>query len=308
MIQYLGIKESFEQLKKENFFDFIEVNISEQDGPKIKEYNPDWIFVSSPMAAGLRAHKRYHNRKVICYDTESIYERLGYDTIPYCDIMVTVDKFGSEEYKKYIQEKGFSCKVYHMPLGFSPNAFKFEAVDDKYKSDVCIIGVMFDRRRKIIDNLYDLKDKINLRVITAKGWDHKVFRPDGIKYFHRDIVSPEEMNKYYCGSKIILCVNRDYSPANSIGLKSTTPGRVFQETACRRMVMLDNSRPEINDYFIDGKEIVLFDENNKDELQNKILYYLEHENEREAIAHNGCVRTMNENTWYHRMKKFLGTI
>jgi len=302
---YNGIKEAFEQLKQERIIDFLEHNICKQDDGTIEKYNPDWIFVSSPLAAGFRVWKRHRNKKVICYDTESVYENLGHDSIPYCDIMATVDKFGSEVYKNHVIASNYPCKIFHMPLGFSPFVYKFEEVSEEYKSDICMAGVMFDRRRKILEELYPIQSKIKLRVITAKGWDNRVIHPTAITYFHRDVVSPSELNKYYCGAKIILCINRDYSPANKLGLESTTPGRVFQETACRRLVMIDRSRPEIFDYFEDGKEIVTFDENNAHELTEKILYYLGHEEERETIAHNGYIRTMRENTWYHRIKKLL---
>ena len=304
-LTYDGIKQALEQIKQEDInFDFIEVNICEQDGPKIDNYKPDWVLVVSPLAAGFRIHLK-RNKKVICFDTEGIYEKLAIDSLPYCHIMATVDKFGAEHYKQIVKEKRINCKIYHMPLGFSPDLFKFQNVGEEYKSDVCIIGVLFDRRRKVVEDLYPLKDKIRVRVITAKDWWNRLLHKDGI-LLHKDIVTPEEMVKYYCGAKIILCVNRDYSPGNPLGIKSSTPGRVFQEAACRRMVMLDNSRPEINDYFVDKKEIVLFDSSdNGDDLRQKVMYYLEHEEEREAIAHNGCVRTMNENTWKHRIQGLL---
>jgi len=304
-LTYTGIKESLFQIKKEDEnFDFIEVNISEQDGPKISNFNPDYILAVTPLCAGLRVWKS-RKKKVICFDTESIYERLGIDTIPYCNVMATVDKFGAEHYNQIIKQKGLNCKVYHMPLGFSPNVFRFQNVDEEYKSDVCLAGVMFDRRRKVLEDLYQIKDKINLRVITAKDWAARIIHKEAIQHLHSDIVSPDEMVKYYCGSKIILCVNRDYSPSNEMGKKSSTPGRVFQEAACRRMVMLDKTREEVNDYFVDGKEIILFDSESGDDLREKILYYLEHDDEREAIAHNGCARTMGENTWKHRMLNLL---
>ena len=60
--------------------------------------------------------------------------------------------------------------------------------------------------------------------------------------------------------------------------------------------------------FEDGKEIISFDSNNPEDLRDKVLYYLEHEQEREAIAHQGYVRTMNENTWLHRVKGFLNFV
>jgi len=303
-LQYIGIKNAFEQLKGECVLDFIEVNITEQDGPKIYNYDPSFIFAISPLCAGLRVWKK-RAKKVICFDTESIYENLGKDTIPYCDILANVDKFGTEFYTKYVDNNKIKCKIYHMPLGFCPSMYRFQNVEDKYKADVTMAGVLFDKRRKIVEQLHSIKNEFSLRLITPKDWANRIIHADSVTFLHREVLSPEEMIKYYCGSKIILCVNRDYSPANLLGLQSTTPGRVFQETACRRMVMIDRSRPEIFDYFEDGKEIVTFDDNNPEELKEKILYYLSHDEEREAIAHNGYVRTMKENTWKTRIQKLL---
>jgi spore maturation protein CgeB len=305
LLTYNGIKEGFEQIKAEDSnFDFIEHNITKQDDPTIPNYKPDYVFVSSPLAAGLRVWKKYRNQKVICFDTEGLYENLAIDTIPYTDIMCTVDKLAFEYYKDFIKTHNYNCKVYHMPLGFSPTLWNHQEVSEEYKSDVCMIGVMFDRRRKVLEYLHSIKDKINLRVITAKDWISKVPNQESIQHLHRDIVSPEEMVKYYCGAKIILCVNRDFSPANKLGLQSTTPGRVFQETACKRMVMIDNTRPELFEYFEDRKEVVAFGMN-ESELNEKVLYYLENEFEREAIAENGYCRTMKENTWKHRLTNLL---
>jgi len=303
LLNYNGIKEGFEQIKAEDStFEFKEINICKQD-VEIPLFDPQWTFVASPLAAGFRALHQNQKRKVIVYDEEGLYERLGGDSIPYCKIFATVDKYSSTWYKQHIASKGLDCKVYHMPLGFSPSVYKFEDVPENMKSDVCTAGVLFDRRRQTLEDLYQIHEKFDLRLITAAGWCDRVIHKNAIKYFHKDVVSPEELNKYYCGAKIILCVNRDYTPANPLGVNSSTPGRVFQETACRRMVMIDNTRPEINDYFVDGKEIVIF--NDANDLREKVLYYLSHDEEREAIAHNGYVRTMKENTWKTRIQGLL---
>lgn len=308
LIQYNGIKEAFEQIKAEegSDFEFIEHNIAKQDDGTIAKYKPDYVFVSAPLAAGFRAWQAYRKQPCIIYDTESLYEpALTRDSMRYATFCGTVDKRGCEYFNEWASKKGVQCKVYHMPLGFSPSLYRFMDVGEEYKSDVCIAGAIFNRRRTVIDYLHKIKDKVDLRVISPADWVGRIIRQDGVKYLHRTHVSAEEMVKYYCGSKIILVVNRDYEPSNDTKLESTTPGRVFQETATRRMVLVDNSRPEIFDYFEDGKEIVTFDPNDGDDLRNKVLYYLEHEEEREAIAHNGYVRTMRENTWKKRIKGFL---
>jgi spore maturation protein CgeB len=297
-----GIREAFQQLN----LDFIEVNINNQDDGTIDKYNPDFIFINTPISPHFRVWKKYRNRKTIAYDVESLYEPGNVrDALPYCDYLATVDKRGCQYFREFAEGKGLKCKIYHMPLGFSPSAYKFQDVTEEYKSDVILAGAIFDRRRKTIDDLYSLRNTISFRVITPKDWLGRIIKRDAIKNLHTSHVSVEELGKYYAGSKIILCVNRDYDPANDTKIQSTTPGRVFQETACRRLVMIDRSRPEVFDYFIDGKEIVSFDENNPKDLHDKILYYLGHEKEREEIAHNGYVRTMKENMWKHRIEKLL---
>ena len=307
---YNGIKEAFNEIKQEDSnFDFIEVPIGKQDEDIIPNYDPDFIFVSTPLAAGFRVWKRYRNKKVIAYETEGLYESsLAMDSIRYCDYFVNVDKNGTDFFKEHLQKHNLNCKVYHMPLGFSPDVYKFQDIPEDYKSDVCLAGAIFDRRRKAIEELRQIKDKINFRVITPKDWIGRIIHPEDIAHLHRSHVSPDELGRYYAGSKIILCINRDFEPSNTTGVSSSTPGRVFQETACRRMVMIDDTRPEINDYFEDGKEIIIFKHDDPNDLREKILYYLEHEEEREAIAHNGYVRTMAENTWKHRIKRMLNWI
>ena len=301
-IVFDGICEAFQQLNLE----FIEVNINSQDNGTIEKYNPDFLFINTPLSPHFRVWKKYRNKRVIAYDTEGLYEPINVrDSMLYCDYMATVDKRGIQYFQEFADNKGIKCKLYHMPLGFSPSAYKFQDVSEDYKADVILAGAIFNRRRTVIDNLYDLKDKISFRVITPHDWIGRLIRKDGIKFLHASHVSVEELGKYYSGSKIIICVNRDYDPANDTKIQSTTPGRVFQETACRRMVMIDRSRLEIFDYFVNGKEIVTFDENDPKDLQDKILYYLEHEKEREEIAHNGYVRTMKENMWKHRIEKLL---
>lgn len=306
-LQYDSIKEAFIQIKNEDKnFDFFEKNIIQQDDGEIEKYNPDFIFCITPLASGYRIWKKYKNKKVIIFETEGLYEcQNTIDNISYCNYFATVDKTAVEYFRNNSYNRNKNCKFYHLPLGFSPSIYRFQEVSDKYRSDVCFVGAIFNLRRSVINNLYDIKDKIKLRVITPRDWVNRIIRPDSITFFHKDFVTPEEMVKYYVGAKIILCINRDYDPANNSGLHSTTPGRVFQETACRRLVMVDNSRPEIFDYFEDGKEIVSFDPENPDDLREKILYYLEHDNERESIAHNGYIRTMKENTWVCRLKELF---
>jgi len=62
----------------------------------------------------------------------------------------------------------------------------------------------------------------------------------------------------------------------------------------------------IEDFYVDGKEIVLYD-NIKDCLE-KIRYYLKHDDEREAIALTGKEKTMENYTFEHTLAKMLEEI
>lgn len=62
----------------------------------------------------------------------------------------------------------------------------------------------------------------------------------------------------------------------------------------------------IENWYEPGKEMVLF--STKDELRELIAYYLEHEDERKAIAQAGYERTLLEHTWFHRFDKIFEEI
>lgn len=63
--------------------------------------------------------------------------------------------------------------------------------------------------------------------------------------------------------------------------------RVFETMACGALAMLEDSNEEVRDWFTDGQDIVLFNENN---IEEKVIYYLENSADRERIAANGLRR------------------
>lgn len=64
----------------------------------------------------------------------------------------------------------------------------------------------------------------------------------------------------------------------------------------------------VEDCYEDGKEIVLYEHGNLEDLKNKIDYYLAHEQEREAIRLAGFERTKRDHTYVNRWKFILDTI
>jgi spore maturation protein CgeB len=79
-------------------------------------------------------------------------------------------------------------------------------------------------------------------------------------------------------------------------------GRTFEVPACGGF-LLTGDADNLRDYYIDGKEIVIFKD--KADMVEKAKYYLEHEEERRAIAKAGYERTIREHTYINRFTEIF---
>ena len=69
---------------------------------------------------------------------------------------------------------------------------------------------------------------------------------------------------------------------------------------------VSNYQPEMAEYFIPGKDLVLYD--SVDDLIQKIDYYLSHEEERLQIAKNGYEKVKRYHTYDTRLTEILNTV
>lgn len=90
--------------------------------------------------------------------------------------------------------------------------------------------------------------------------------------------------------------------AFNISIKDDVNMRVF-ETLSTGSFLLTNWLPTLGELFEDGKHLVTY--KTLDEMVEKARYYLEHEDEREAIAKAGHEEFMKKHTYKHRVKKIL---
>jgi spore maturation protein CgeB len=61
--------------------------------------------------------------------------------------------------------------------------------------------------------------------------------------------------------------------------------------------------PHLEDYFVEGEEIGVFD--NEDDLIPQIRYWLEHPEERAAVAEAGYRRVLAEHTYDDRFEEIF---
>lgn len=70
--------------------------------------------------------------------------------------------------------------------------------------------------------------------------------------------------------------------------------------------LLSNYQADFADCYVDGEDYVSF--GSKEDMLDKIEYYLSHEKERQEIASNGLRRTMEDHTYLHRLSQIFDEV
>jgi SAM-dependent methyltransferase len=197
-------------------------------------------------------------------------------------------------YMEMFRNLGVPCE--YLRIAFEPAVLeRLGPVQPAY--EVAFIGSYSTRHYSRIQILeYVAKN------ISVDFWGHGVeFLPKNSpirKYYHGEAWGLD-MYRLLAQSKIALNAHIDIAGrfANNM--------RLFEATgvgACLVTDMKDNLR----ELFELDKEIVAY--RSAEECVELIKYYLNHEDERAAIAKAGQQRTLKEHTYYHRMQELVGIV
>lgn len=113
-----------------------------------------------------------------------------------------------------------------------------------------------------------------------------------------DETTPNEWTRIYSSAKIILCAHYD-GPGPEC--RQASP-RVFEALACGGFLVCDN-QPDVTALFEDGQDLVIY--KSLEDLREKVMYYLAHDQERHAIAANGQHKVLTAHTYRHRVARML---
>ncbi|AZR72021.1 hypothetical protein BBF96_00525 [Anoxybacter fermentans] len=259
------------------------VNMSESVVQKIKNYGVKmgiW-FVDDPYDIDASKQRLYSYDFVFTNEKEcvSVYERYGFD------------------------------KVYYLPLGVQTRYYYPENPPEKYRSDICFVGSPFPKRVEIIKFLYSRLPEMHIKIIGPHWNKHLPENADLIGY----PLGPDEIRKYYNGAKINLNIHRGDTEhivvgqnLNTEGIKAKSPNnRTFDIAACKAF-QLANFRPGLKNYFDLENELITFKD--KDDLVEKIIYYIDHVEERNRIATNGYKRTISQHRFENRLEKMMDIV
>jgi spore maturation protein CgeB len=210
----------------------------------------------------------------------------------------------------HIQPEGFAeplreSGAYGVPLalGFDPSIHRpIELTSDertRYGCEVSFIGAGYHNRVETFPSLLDL----GLRIYGTQWPEGPVFREAMPEPNARQ--SAEQSNRIFNASRVNL--NLHSSPwcdgINPVG--DYVNPRTF-ELAGARVFQLVDERRELSRHFQPGLELETF--SNIQECRRKILYYLEHDDERGEIAERGFQRAIREHTYRHRMEEAVSAL
>jgi len=175
--------------------------------------------------------------------------------------------------------------VFHQPMELT----EFE--QHYYGADVAFAGTIFPNRALVLKHL--VYKKFNLKI-----WGPDVVRiPNTISpYYKKRLDNEYEHSKMVSATKIHIGMTR--TPE----LSGSWSARLYRIMAAGGFYIQDHV-PGLEDFFEIGKELEVFE--NKHDLSDKILYYLDHEKERKQIADRGMKKVREKHTFLKRMEELM---
>ena len=245
-----------------------------------KNFKPDYIIWTSSMYEIFPSTFKKLKKMGIpvigwFYDDHTRFDNWGKFWLPYLSYAVTNDSQSIEKYKR---------------LGVSPLLSFCGAQQEEYKKielpklyDVSFVGANISDRREYISFLEQNGIKVK---VVGKGWANSGF------------VDFDDMINIYNQSKI----NLNFTGAIGNSQIKQLKGRIF-EIAVTGNFLLTEYAPSLEVCYEQEKSIVWF--KTKEELLEKIKFYLDNEDKRILIEKNMQKKTLEEHTNEARLKKLF---
>ncbi len=268
---------------------------------RIETLKPDVAFFylgSSVWESTLRELKRRGVKLVQMCDLPAT-TMLARDRVnlPYFDLI-----FVPANLDAGLRAAGARGRMEYVPLGFAPEVHRpLQLTPDEhqqYQSDVCFIGALdkqfHSQRRQWVE--YAIEQGVHLKIWG--GYRHQYLDSPILRHWHGQIWGEAQV-KALCAAKIGLNFHVDHQPGE---LDRGLNIRAFELAACGVFQLLQRV-PGVTEFFEEGKEIVCFD--SREEMIDKIRYYLAHDEERQRIAAAAHARALREHTWAQRIERMV---
>ncbi|MDD5473273.1 MAG: glycosyltransferase [Candidatus Methanoperedens sp.] len=178
------------------------------------------------------------------------------------------------------------------------DTIRYHKIENLQKNmEVSFIGQLTGKVGRLNYINYLLKNNINVKVLGNDSLERKVSLENKIEIFNRT-----KINLNFSGIAEETILTRKYrihTRAKQI------KGRIFEIASCGGFVLSEYA-PGLERLFEIGNEIDVFYD--KEELLEKVKYYLEHDGEREEIARRGCERATKDYDVKQAVPKLISAI
>lgn len=196
----------------------------------------------------------------------------------------------------------------YLPLAHDANTYRALDSTDGEPIDVSFVGSLMNRRRKeVLSHLVhelDANIEIWYPAWTLKNpvsfYRYRIKRRKMSRHINRTFIDHATINVIYNRSKICLNIHKAWkiNSDEPVGLNM----RTFEIPGAGGFELVDDVS-NIGDHFDVGEELVTY--SGLDDLVETVRYYLDNDEEREAIASRGYRRAKDEHTFDDRLDEIL---
>jgi hypothetical protein len=191
-------------------------------------------------------------------------------------------------------------KVYYFPFAYDNTIFSKELLlkaqkDKTYLSDVCFIGTWDPEREYFLSYIHEQLPSITL-AIWGNHWKKNISNNSNlIGCLRGDAIYHDKIIKAFRNSKIILnFIRKQNIDAHNM--------RTLEVPACGIFLLTQRTKDQAEKLFKEGESIECF--STPQELKEKIVFYLAHDNKRDIIANKSFTQAQKFN-FNIIIKKFL---
>ena len=192
--------------------------------------------------------------------------------------------------EKYAEKLNNEVKTIVKPLlqCTDPDVF-YTSKDESFSENLLFVGRTRGEYRKIIKDV--MKTDFDVSVYGGGGWSNYIDE----KYIKEEFIPNDELKKYYSSCNILL--NDHWEDMRIWDFPSN---RLFDALACGAFVISD----EIESAHTVFEDTVITYDDAKD-LNEKIEYYLAHDEEREKLSQKGKEIVLKNHTFDNRVETII---
>ena len=206
---------------------------------------------------------------------------------------------GGTEAQKILYDNGIS-DTHWLPFACSPDFHHHIALTDQekkaYAKDVVFVGSFYSNRWEILRELSEFDIGI-----WGPHWNKAECETLGRLSIKDVQLTYSEWLKIFSATKIVIVIH--YQDGKTPCYQASP--KVYEALACKSFVLVDRQK-DVFSLFNDGEHLVAFD--NTEDLKQKVMYYLDHADERKRIATRGYREVLNKHTYSHRMGEMFAMV